>query len=217
MRPVRSWCVATLILVAGMAGCASPAASSVASPASGGKSPATAGNGDYPGSSVAPARPASVRSSLYGRIPAACSTVDAATLRSVVPGAGRGTEHDVASDAVTEHTCGWGPASGSGWTRTLTVVVELEPGADARLNASGEYQNEASTDSSPQAVSGLGDKAALSVEQLKNTSFGSLHVLSQNVVIAIQYGGRDAGTNMTASELRNGTTATARAVLAALG
>jgi hypothetical protein len=210
MRPVRSWCVATLILVAGIAGCASSSVPPAASPAS-------TVNRDYPGSSAAPATPVPARSSLYEGIPAACSTVSAATLRSIAPGAGAGTETDASGDGVTERTCGWGPASGSGWTRTLTVFTEIEPGAEARLNASGEYQNEASTDSSPQAVSGLGDKAALSVEQLKNTSFGTLHVLSQNVVITIQYGGRDAGTNMTASELRNGTVATAHAVLAALG
>jgi hypothetical protein len=213
MRPVRSFCAAALVLVAGTVGCTSSAGSS-----------AIVGNPDYPGSSAPPASPIPVRTGLYERIPPACSTVDTATLRAIAPGIGAGSEKDVsgsegAGDGIVQRNCLWGQASGPGWTRTGLVFIVLETGADARINADGEYQNELSDalpGASLQAIRGLGDEAQLSEERYKTYSFAQLHILLQNVVITIGYFGSDAGGSMTAGEMRNGAVAAARAVLTAL-
>jgi hypothetical protein len=219
MLAMRQFCAATFILVAGIAGCAS----SAVSPASG-PQPAVGSQSDYPGSSTPPADPIRGRADLYESIPSACSTLDAATLRAIAPGIGTGSEKDYSETdevggGVVEHLCLWGQASGPDWTRTLSVIVELETGAYARSTANGEYQNEVSTDgpvASLQAIHGLGDEAQLGEQQFPNSSSALLHILVQNVVITIEYSGTDFGGDMTADEMKNGTLAAARSVLESL-
>jgi hypothetical protein len=66
---------------------------------------------------------------------------------------------------VVQHVCTWGLASGSAWTRTVVVQVELETGASARVDADGEYQVEASYGATPRSIRGLGDRAQLAETQ----------------------------------------------------
>lgn len=140
---------------------------------------------------------------------------------AIAPGIGTGSEQDYSETDeplgdVVEHTCYWGPATGPDWTRALLVVVELEPGA--RSNADSEYQNEVSSGIpiASRAIPGLGDKAELGEQQYKNSSSAVLHILVQNVVITVEYGGTDSGGDMTAGQLYNGTVAEAKSVLKAL-
>lgn len=201
-----SWWVAALVLAAGIAGCTPPPR-------------------DYPGSSVPPASPLPVRSGLYERVPRACATLDkTATLLAIAPGIGAGSEQDFSENGVIQEDCNWPDASGPGWNRSLLVVVELETGADARVNADDQYQNEVTSDLPPatQVIRGLGDKAQYGEKTMKvlgTTGAWSatvLHILVQNVVITVQYTGQDLGGAMAANEMRNGTLAAARAVLTAL-
>lgn len=218
MLPVRQFCAATFILVAGIAGCASSAGSPAPD-----SQPAVSPASDYPGSSAPPASPIPGRTSLYKSIPSACATLGTATLRAIAPGIGTGSEQDFSETNepvgdFVQHVCSWGQASGPDWTRTLLVQVELAAGADARSTADGEYQNEVSADVpvASRTIPGLGDEAQLGEKQYKNSSSALLHILVQNVVITIEYGGTDSGGDMTAAQLNNGALAAAQSVLKAL-
>lgn len=210
---VQRFCVGAAIVVAGTAGCS---AARGASPDAPGSSPNVPGGQQYPGSSAPPASPVRSATGLYKSIPKACSTLDAATLRAVAPGASAGSETDTSQGGVTEHVCDW-HAETSAWSRTVTVTLELDSGGDARTTAGGDYQNELSyAPGAPQAIAGLGDKGQLNERAMKAGSSAQLHVLRQNAVITISYTGADAGGAMAASEMKTGTITAARSVISAL-
>lgn len=208
-RSLRSLCTVILILAAGT-GCAS-AAGSAGAP----------GNSRYPGSSVPGSRPIPAEASFYKRIPQACSTLDMATLLAIAPGSAAGSETDttrngVIGDGVIEHICTW-DASAPHWTRSVLVLIDVETGPDARIDADGAYQDEVSYTLGPaQPIRGLGEKSQLNERQMKTSSSDQLHVLRRNVVITVEYQGNDHSGPMTSGELRNGTMAAARSVLAAV-
>ncbi|MFI0165312.1 hypothetical protein [Streptomyces sp. NPDC017095] len=154
----------------------------------------------------------------YTTAPAPCSSVPAATLKSLVPGAGTAGKEIPSTDTSLRRTCSWNALDGYDY-RWLDVSFEI--GGSAR-EARGEYDQRVAERGGGGAVPGLGDSAysvvGLTTEDGQQTREGVVLVRAANALVVVTYSGSDFETRRAPStdEINKGAIKAAKSAVAAL-
>ncbi|MDN3258458.1 hypothetical protein QWJ26_01245 [Streptomyces sp. CSDS2] len=155
----------------------------------------------------------------YTTAPSPCSAVPAATLKSLVPGAGPAGKEIPSTDTKLRRTCSWNALHGYDY-RWLDVSFEI--GASDR-EAEQEYEQRVAEKSGGGAVPGLGDTAysvvGLTTEDKQQTREGVVLARVANALVVVTYSGSDFETREapTTDEINKGAIKAAKSAVAALG
>ncbi|MEV6804776.1 hypothetical protein [Streptomyces sp. NPDC051129] len=154
----------------------------------------------------------------YTTAPAPCSSVPAATLKSLVPGAGTAGKEIPSTDTSLRRTCSWNALDGYDY-RWLDVSFEI--GGSAQ-EARREYDQRVAERGGGGAVPGLGDSAysvvGLTTEDGQQTREGVVLVRAANALVVVTYSGSDFETRRAPStdEINKGAIKAAKSAVAAL-
>ncbi|MFF0852651.1 hypothetical protein ACFYVM_16570 [Streptomyces sp. NPDC003280] len=185
--------------------------------------PATpAAAGDRPaqqtptGAASAPSSTAASKS--YTAAPAPCSSVPAATVKSLVPGAKTAGKEIPSTDTALRRTCSWNALEGYDY-RWLDVSFEITASDEA---AKKEYQQRVTEKSGGGPVPGVGDAGYsvvnLSTESKQETREGVVLIRASNALVVVTYNGSDFETKKAPStdEINKGAIKAAKSAVAAL-
>ncbi|MFE3636976.1 hypothetical protein [Streptomyces cellostaticus] len=186
--------------------------------------PAATAAADHRPSQRTPTGPASAPSSAevpkaYATAPAACSSVPAATVKSLVPGAKTSGKEIPSTDTSLRRTCSWNALKGYDY-RWLDVSFEITDSDDA---AKEEFQQRVAEKSGGGEVPGVGDAGYsvvnLTTEDKQETREGVVLVRASNALVVVTYNGSDFETRKAPStdEINKGAIKAARSAVAALG
>ncbi|MFF5473802.1 hypothetical protein [Streptomyces achromogenes] len=172
-----------------------------------------------PAGTSATAPSATASAPTYTTAPSPCAAVPAATLKSLVPGAGPAGKEIPSTDTRLRRTCSWNALHGYDY-RWLDVSFEIG-GSDQE--AGEEYGQRVAEKSGGGAVPGLGDSAysfvGLTTEDKQQTREGVVLVRVANALVVVTYSGSDFETRKapTTDEINKGAIKAAKAAVAALG
>ncbi|OLZ64546.1 hypothetical protein AV521_35080 [Streptomyces sp. IMTB 2501] len=158
-------------------------------------------------------------SQAYSSAPSPCTSVPAATVKSLVPGAKTQGKEIPSTDTKLRRTCSWNALQGYDY-RWLDVSFELSGSAQ---EAQQEYQQRVKAKSGGGAVPGLGDSAYsvvnLTTEDKQQTREGVVMVQVSNALVIVTYNGSDFETKKApdTDEINKGAIQAARAAVGALG
>ncbi|WP_455362307.1 hypothetical protein [Streptomyces sp. SYSU K21746] len=151
---------------------------------------------------------------VYGRPPASCTVLPAATVKALVPGGKTtGTELPPA-DPAHRRTCSWSGLDGYEY-HWLDVTLEVRDSVDAARSAYARRQGGT-------AVPGLGDEAAVAVEltteDKQQTREAVVVVRLENAMVTVAYNGSDFESKSApgAAGIRDGAVRAAKDAVAAL-
>ncbi|MBK3524343.1 MULTISPECIES: hypothetical protein [Streptomyces] len=155
----------------------------------------------------------------YTTAPAPCPAVPAATLKSLVPGAGPAGKEIPSTDTKLRRTCSWNALHGYDY-RWLDVSFEI---GESDQEAEKEYEQRVAEKSGGGAVPGLGDTAysvvGLTTEDKQQTREGVVLVRAANALVVVTYSGSDFETREAPAtdEINKGAIKAAKSAVAALG
>ncbi|MGJ5752241.1 hypothetical protein FB563_0320 [Streptomyces puniciscabiei] len=155
----------------------------------------------------------------YSAAPSPCTSVPAATVKSLVPGAKTSGKEIPSTDAKLRRTCSWNALQGYDY-RWLDVSFEIS-GSDQE--ATQEYQQRVKEKSGGGAVPGLGNSAYsvvnLTTEDKQQTREGVVMVRVSNALVIVTYNGSNFDTKKApgTDEINKGAIQAARAAVGALG
>ncbi|MEV6052851.1 hypothetical protein [Streptomyces sp. NPDC052107] len=155
----------------------------------------------------------------YGTAPSPCTSVPAATVKSLVPGAKTTGKEIPSTDTKLRRTCSWNALQGYDY-RWLDVTFEISESDQA---ATQEYEQRVKEKSGGGAVPGLGNSAysvvGLSTEDKQQTREGVVMVRVSNALVIVTYNGSDFETKKApgTDEINKGAIKAARAAVGALG
>ncbi|MEU7426991.1 hypothetical protein ACGFX8_32930 [Streptomyces sp. NPDC048362] len=155
----------------------------------------------------------------YAGAPAPCSSVPAAIVKSLVPGAKTAGKEIPSTDDKLRRTCSWNALEGYDY-RWLDVSFEITASDDA---ARKEYQQRVGEKSGGGSVPGLGDSAYsvvnLTTEDKQQTREGVVMARVSNALVIVTYNGSDFETKKApgTDEINKGAIKAAKAAVAALG
>jgi hypothetical protein len=155
----------------------------------------------------------------YSTAPSPCTSVPAATVKSLVPGAKTTGKEIPSTDTKLRRTCSWNALQGYDY-RWLDVTFEISESDQA---ATQEYEQRVKEKSGGGAVPGLGNSAYsvvdLSTEDKQQTREGVVLVRVSNALVIITYNGSDFETKKApgTDEINKGAIKAARAAVGALG
>lgn len=168
-------------------------------------------------SSAGPSSTAAAKA--YGTAPSPCTSVPAATVKSLVPGAKTDGKEIPSTDAKLRRTCSWNALQGYSY-RWLDVSFEI---SGSEQEATQEYQQRVKEKSGGGDVPGLGDSAYsvvnLTTEDKQQTREGVVVVRVSNALVVVTYNGSDFDTKKApgTDEINKGAIQAARAAVGALG
>jgi hypothetical protein len=149
----------------------------------------SASKGGTTQSASAPATAAA--SKAYASSPAPCGSVDAKTVKSLVPGAKTAGKEIPSTDTELRRTCSWNALKGYDY-RWLDVSFEIEDSEEA---AQTSYKKRIEEKSGGGDVPGLGDAAYsvvnLTTEDKQQTREGVVIAQVSNALVVITYNGSD--------------------------
>ncbi|GAA2728897.1 hypothetical protein [Streptomyces nogalater] len=154
----------------------------------------------------------------YTAAPSPCAAVPAATLKSLVPGAGPAGKEIPSTDTRLRRTCSWNALHGYDY-RWLDVSFEI---GESDREAGQEYEQRVAEKSGGGAVPGLGDTAysvvGLTTEDKQQTREGVVLVRLANALVVVTYSGSDFETHKapTTDEINKGAIKAAKSAVAAL-
>ncbi|MCC5476258.1 hypothetical protein [Streptomyces barringtoniae] len=205
-----------VLACAGWALTSGPAASS----ATAGHPTAQSASSQSSSSSSSSAGPSStVAAKAYSSAPSPCTSVSAATVKSLVPGAKTSGKEIPSTDTKLRRTCSWNALKGYDY-RWLDVSFEIS-GSDQE--ATQEYEQRVKEKSGGGAVPGLGNSAYsvvnLTTEDKQQTREGVVMVRVSNALVIVTYNGSDFDTKKApgTDEINKGAIQAARAAVGALG
>ncbi|WP_369392982.1 hypothetical protein AB5J72_39465 [Streptomyces sp. CG1] len=155
----------------------------------------------------------------YSTAPSPCTSVPAATVKSLVPGAKTQGKEIPSTDTKLRRTCSWNALQGYDY-RWLDVSFEVSGSAQ---EAQQEYQQRVKEKTGGGAVPGLGDSAYsvvnLTTEDKQQTREGVVMVQVSNALVIVTYNGSDFETKKApgTDEINKGAIQAARAAVGALG
>ncbi|WBO62823.1 hypothetical protein [Streptomyces camelliae] len=155
----------------------------------------------------------------YTTAPAPCTSVPAATVTALVPGANTAGKEIPSTDTTLRRTCSWNALKGYSY-RWLDVSFEI---GESEQAARQEYQQRVTEKSGGGAVPGLGDSAYsvvnLTTEDKQQTREGVVMVRVANALVIVTYNGSDFDTKKApgTDEINQGAIKAARAAAGALG
>ncbi|EST34964.1 hypothetical protein [Streptomyces roseochromogenus] len=158
-------------------------------------------------------------SQAYATAPSPCTSVPAATVKSLVPGAKTQGKEIPSTDTKLRRTCSWNALQGYDY-RWLDVSFEVSGSAQ---EAQQEYQQRVKEKAGGGAVPGLGDSAYsvvnLTTEDKQQTREGVVMVQASNALVIVTYNGSDFETKKApgTDEINKGAIQAARAAVGALG
>lgn len=158
-------------------------------------------------------------SKTYATAPAPCTSVPAATVTALVPGAKTAGKEIPSTDAELRRTCSWNALKGYSY-RWLDVSFEI---STSDQEAKQEYQQRVTEKSGGGSVPGLGDSAYsvvnLTTEDKQQTREGVVMVRASNALVIVTYNGSDFDTSKApgTDEINTGAIKAARAAVGALG
>jgi hypothetical protein len=171
-------------------------------------------------SSSGPSDPSSTAAAkAYSTAPSPCTSVPAATVKSLVPGAKTAGKEIPSTDTRLRRTCSWNALQGYDY-RWLDVSFEI---SESDQEAQQEYQQRVGEKSGGGAVPGLGDGAYsvvnLTTEDKQQTREGVVMVRVSNALVIVTYNGSDFETKKAPAtdEINKGAIQAARAAVGALG
>ncbi|MBX7549108.1 hypothetical protein ABZX95_13925 [Streptomyces sp. NPDC004232] len=170
-------------------------------------------------SSAAPGPSSSTGSKAYAAAPTPCTSVPAATVTALVPGAKTEGKEIPSTDNKVRRTCSWNALKGYSY-RWLDVSFEI---AGSQQEAKQNYQQQVSEKSGGGAVPGLGDSAYsivnLTTQDKQQTREGVVMVQVSNALVVVTYNGSDFDTKKApgTDEINQGAIKAARAAVGALG
>ncbi|WP_367319927.1 hypothetical protein [Streptomyces sp. HUAS ZL42] len=157
-------------------------------------------------------------SKTYAAAPAPCTSVTAATIKSLVPGAKTAGKEIASTDTKVRRTCSWNALKGYDY-RWLDVSFEITESDEA---AQTSYKEHLAEKSGGGAVPGLGDSAYsvvnLTTEDKQQTREGVVVVRASNALVVLTYNGSDFETKKAPStdEINKGAIKAAKDAVAAL-
>ncbi|AKJ09702.1 membrane protein [Streptomyces incarnatus] len=155
----------------------------------------------------------------YSTAPSPCTSVPAATVKSLVPGAKTTGKEIPSTDTRLRRTCSWNALQGYDY-RWLDVSFEIS-GSDQE--ATQEYEQRVKEKSGGGAVPGLGNSAYsvvnLTTEDKQQTREGVVMVRVSNALVIVTYNGSNFDTKKApgTDEINKGAIQAARAAVGALG
>ncbi|MER6074058.1 hypothetical protein ABT187_35540 [Streptomyces sp. NPDC001817] len=155
----------------------------------------------------------------YSTAPSPCTSVPAATVKSLVPGANTTGKEIPSTDTKLRRTCSWNALKGYDY-RWLDVSFEIS-GSDQE--ATQEYQQRVQEKSGGGAVPGLGNSAYsvvnLTTQDKQQTREGVVLVRVSNALVIVTYNGSNFDTKKApgTDEINKGAIQAARAAVGALG
>ncbi|MEV6293534.1 hypothetical protein AB0M41_24530 [Streptomyces sp. NPDC051896] len=155
----------------------------------------------------------------YSTAPSPCTSVPAATVKALVPGAKTTGKEIPSTDTKLRRTCSWNALQGYDY-RWLDVTFEISESDQA---ATQEYEQRVKEKSGGGAVPGLGNSAysvvGLSTEDKQQTREGVVMVRVSNALVIVTYNGSDFETKKApgTDEINKGAIKAARAAVGALG
>ncbi|MGW7817768.1 hypothetical protein ACWGLF_06455 [Streptomyces puniciscabiei] len=155
----------------------------------------------------------------YSTAPSPCTSVPAATVKSLVPGAKTSGKEIPSTDTRLRRTCSWNALQGYDY-RWLDVSFEIS-GSDQE--ATQEYEQRVKEKSGGGAVPGLGNSAYsvvnLTTEDKQQTREGVVMVRVSNALVIVTYNGSNFDTKKApgTDEINKGAIQAARAAVGALG
>ncbi|AOR36979.1 hypothetical protein BFF78_09205 [Streptomyces fodineus] len=155
----------------------------------------------------------------YGAAPSPCTSVPAATVKSLVPGAKTSGKEIPSTDTKLRRTCSWNALQGYDY-RWLDVSFEIS-GSDQE--AEQEYQDRVKEKNGGGAVPGLGNSAYsvvnLTTQDKQQTREGVVMVRVSNALVTVTYNGSNFDTKQApgTDEINKGAIKAARAAVGALG
>ncbi|MFC9928058.1 hypothetical protein [Streptomyces sp. NPDC127190] len=169
-------------------------------------------------SAAAPPSSAAAKAKAYDTAPAPCTSLPAALVTSLVPGAKTTGKEIPSTDPQLRRTCSWNALDGYDY-RWLDVSFEI--GASEQ-EARQEYQQRVQEKSGGGTVPGLGDSAYsivdLTTEDRQQTREGVVMARISNALVIITYSGSDFETKKAPSTdvINTGAIKAARAAVGAL-
>ncbi|OIJ97565.1 hypothetical protein BIV25_15170 [Streptomyces sp. MUSC 14] len=170
-------------------------------------------------SSASPGPSSSGGSQTYAAAPTPCTSVPAATVTALVPGAKTAGKEIPSTDTKVRRTCSWNALKGYSY-RWLDVSFEI---SGSQQEAKQDYQQQVGEKSGGGAVPGLGDSAYsvvnLTTEDKQQTREGVVMVRIANAMVVVTYNGSDFDTKKApgTDEINQGAIKAARAAVGALG
>ncbi|MER6570622.1 hypothetical protein ABT288_31670 [Streptomyces sp. NPDC001093] len=155
----------------------------------------------------------------YSTAPSPCTSVPAATVKSLVPGARTSGKEIPSTDTRLRRTCSWNALQGYDY-RWLDVSFEI---SGSGQEATQEYQQRVKEKSGGGAVPGLGNSAYsvvnLTTEDKQQTREGVVMVQVSNALVIVTYNGSNFDTKKApgTDEINKGAIQAARAAVGALG
>ncbi|MGW3176643.1 hypothetical protein [Streptomyces sp. NPDC001153] len=155
----------------------------------------------------------------YSTAPSPCTSVPAATVKSLVPGAKTSGKEIPSTDTRLRRTCSWNALQGYDY-RWLDVSFEI---SGSGQEATQEYQQRVKEKSGGGAVPGLGNSAYsvvnLTTEDKQQTREGVVMVQVSNALVIVTYNGSNFDTKKApgTDEINKGAIQAARAAVGALG
>ncbi|MGW1912996.1 hypothetical protein ACWCQS_20240 [Streptomyces sp. NPDC002076] len=155
----------------------------------------------------------------YSAAPSPCTSVPAATVKSLVPGAKTTGKEIPSTDTKLRRTCSWNALQGYDY-RWLDVSFEIS-GSDQE--ATQEYQQRVKEKSGGGEVPGLGNSAYsvvnLTTQDKQQTREGVVMVRVSNALVIVTYNGSNFDTKKApgTDEINKGAIQAARAAVGALG
>jgi hypothetical protein len=185
--------------------------------------PAAPTAADHQPARQTPTRSASAPSSTavsksYSTAPTPCTSVPAAMVKSLVPGAKTAGKEIPSTDTKLRRTCSWNALKGYDY-RWLDVSFEV---AESDQEAKKEYEQRVTEKSGGGAVPGLGDAAYsvvnLTTEDKQQTREGVVLARVSNALVIVTYNGSDFETKKAPStdEINKGAIKAAKSAVAAL-
>ncbi|MET8943537.1 hypothetical protein ABZX30_08095 [Streptomyces sp. NPDC004542] len=130
----------------------------------------------------------------YADAPAPCGAVPAATVKSLVPGAGTAGKEIPSTDTKLRRTCSWNALKGYDY-RWLDVSFEITESDQA---AQKQYKQRVTDKSGGGDVPGVGDAGYsvvnLTTEDKQQTREGTVLVRVSNALVVVTYNGSDFET-----------------------
>ncbi|WEO94395.1 hypothetical protein A6P39_010470 [Streptomyces sp. FXJ1.172] len=168
-------------------------------------------------SSSGPSSTAAAKS--YSSAPTPCTSVPAATVTALVPGAQTAGKEIPSTDTQLRRTCSWNALKGYSY-RWLDVSFEI---SQSEQEAQQEYQQRVTQKSGGGTVPGLGDSAYsvvnLTTQDKQQTREGVVLVRVSNALVVVTYNGSDFDTKKApdTDTINTGAIKAARAAVGALG
>ncbi|MCP3819154.1 hypothetical protein NLX86_13870 [Streptomyces sp. A3M-1-3] len=151
---------------------------------------------------------------VYGKPPAACAVITAATVKALVPGGKTAGTELPPADPSHRRTCSWSGLDEYEY-HWLDVTLEVRDSVDAARTAYAKRQGRT-------AVPGLGDEAsvarALTTEDKQQTREAVVVVRVENAMVTVAYNGSDFESKGAPAEavIREGAVRAAKDAVAAL-